>query len=66
MKAEGFPGLMKNINLHIQEVHKLQDKFKEIHIIHIIVKMLKNKNKEKNLENRQRKITRHAQMKHED
>lgn len=32
INAEGFPGLMKNINLHIQEVHKLQDKFKEIHI----------------------------------
>lgn len=53
--AQNFPYFMKDINLQFQgnQWNLKQDKYKENHIKHLIVKLLKFKHKEKNSENRQ-------------
>ena len=57
--SKNSPHLMKNNNLHIQEVQQTPNRIKAEKHRHIIVKMLKVKNKEKILQASPRKTTPH-------
>lgn len=57
--GENFQNLAKDISLQIQEAKQTLNKtnLKKPMPIHIIVKLLKTKDKEKNLKNNQREMT---------
>lgn len=60
--AEKFPNLLRNINLLLQEAHLTSNRIYGRDLqINESQKMLKDEDKEKNLENSKRKTTRHTQ-----